>query len=29
MDAETFVKHLGAANQEILDRLAPAETPGR
>ena len=26
MDAETFVKHLGAANQEILDRLAPAET---
>ena len=26
MDAETFVKQLGAANQEILDRLAPAET---
>jgi uncharacterized ferritin-like protein (DUF455 family) len=26
MDAEAFVKQLGAANQEILDRLAPAET---
>ena len=26
MDAETFVKQLSAANQEILDRLAPAET---
>jgi uncharacterized ferritin-like protein (DUF455 family) len=26
MDAQTFVKQLGAANQEILDRLAPAET---
>jgi hypothetical protein len=26
MDAETFVEHLEAANQEILDRLAPAET---
>src|SRR5918911_4282128 len=27
MDAEAFVKQLGAANQEILERLAPAETP--
>src|SRR5262249_5539820 len=26
MDAATFVEQLGAANQEILDRLAPAET---
>ena len=26
MDAEAFVKQLSAANQEILDRLAPAET---
>jgi len=26
MDAATFVAQLGAANQEILDRLAPAET---
>ena len=26
MDAETFVKQLSDANQEILDRLAPAET---
>src|SRR5262249_60592933 len=26
MDAETFVEQLGAANQEILERLAPAET---
>jgi uncharacterized ferritin-like protein (DUF455 family) len=26
MDAEAFVKQLGMANQEILDRLAPAET---
>ena len=26
MDAETFVKQLSVANQEILDRLAPAET---
>ena len=26
MDAVTFVEQLGAANQDILDRLAPAET---
>jgi 1,2-phenylacetyl-CoA epoxidase catalytic subunit len=26
MDAAAFVEQLGAANQEILDRLAPAET---
>lgn len=26
MDVATFVEQLGAANQEILDRLAPAET---
>jgi hypothetical protein len=26
MDAATFVEQLGVANQEILDRLAPAET---
>jgi ferritin-like protein len=26
MDAKTFVEQLGAANQDILDRLAPAET---
>lgn len=26
MDAEAFVQQLGLANQEILDRLAPAET---
>lgn len=26
MDAAMFVEQLGAANQEILDRLAPAET---
>ncbi len=26
MDVLTFVEHLTAANQEILDRLAPAET---
>src|SRR5215475_13360562 len=26
MDAATFVEQLGAANQEILERLAPAET---
>jgi uncharacterized ferritin-like protein (DUF455 family) len=26
MDAEAFVQQLGVANQEILDRLAPAET---
>jgi len=26
MDAETFVEQLEAANQEILERLAPAET---
>jgi len=26
MDTATFVEQLGAANQEILDRLAPAET---
>jgi hypothetical protein len=26
MDAEAFVKQLGVANQEILDRLAPVET---
>jgi len=26
MDTATFVAQLGAANQEILDRLAPAET---
>jgi hypothetical protein len=26
MDAATFVKELNAANQEILSRLAPAET---
>src|SRR2546422_3151879 len=26
MDAATFVEQLGAANQTILDRLAPAET---
>src|ERR687888_929157 len=26
MDAATFVEQLGAANQDILDRLAPAET---
>jgi len=26
MDTKTFVEQLGAANQDILDRLAPAET---
>jgi hypothetical protein len=26
MDALAFVEHLTAANQDILDRLAPAET---
>ena len=26
MDAVAFVEQLGAANQDILDRLAPAET---
>ncbi|MBM3222537.1 MAG: ferritin-like domain-containing protein [Candidatus Tectomicrobia bacterium] len=26
MDVQTFVEHLGSANQEVLERLAPSET---